>query len=111
LAVRETPAADYPASELDFVVVRASRESAGPARQTIQAAWLKTNGFFGDGSSVVVCCSGWHHKGFSGDFLVQPLGFTDRRLVPERGVAHARELVGQRALMVFFCVATLKCAY
>lgn len=38
LAVGETPAVDYLASEVDSVVVRASMESAGPARQTIQAA-------------------------------------------------------------------------
>lgn len=38
LAVGETPAVVYPASEVDSVVVRASMESAGPARQTIQAA-------------------------------------------------------------------------
>ena len=38
LAVGESPAVVYPASEVDAVVVRASMESAGPARQTIQAA-------------------------------------------------------------------------
>jgi hypothetical protein len=42
LAVGESPAVVYPASEVDSVVdsvvVRASMESAGPSRQTIQAA-------------------------------------------------------------------------
>ena len=38
LAVGESPAVVYPASEADSVVVRASMESAGPSRQTIQAA-------------------------------------------------------------------------
>jgi hypothetical protein len=38
LAVGETPAVVYPASEVDSVVVRASMESAGLARHTIQAA-------------------------------------------------------------------------
>jgi hypothetical protein len=38
VAVGESPAVVNPASEVDSVVVRARMESAGPARQTIQAA-------------------------------------------------------------------------
>ena len=38
LAVGESHAVDYPASWVDSVVVRASMESAGPARQSLQAA-------------------------------------------------------------------------
>lgn len=38
LAVGESPAVIYAASEVDSVVVRVSMESAGPSRQTIQAA-------------------------------------------------------------------------
>lgn len=38
VAVGESPAVVYPASEVDSVVVRASMESAGASRQIIQAA-------------------------------------------------------------------------
>jgi hypothetical protein len=40
--------------------------------------------------------SGLHHKALTVVFSVQPLGFTKGLLVPERGVADAGELVGQR---------------
>src|SRR3990167_4909809 len=56
----------------------------------------RTKRFSGDGCLVGANHSGWHHKALSGDLLVQSLGFTERRLVSERGVADASELVGQR---------------
>ena len=45
LAVGEPPAVVYPASKLDSVVIRASMESAGPARQSLQVAGNPLQGF------------------------------------------------------------------
>ena len=43
----------------------------------------------------MACDSGRYDKALTGDFLAQPRRFVKGRVVAQRGVADARELVGQ----------------
>ena len=115
--MRDKPAVVYPASDVDSVVVRADMESASPLRQSLQAAGkLPVELSASNGVGVSRCAmmgdqslrkGGWVNGQSNGScrhcisgafqFLFHARHHACIRFaIPERSIANARQLVGQR---------------
>ena len=97
LAVGEVPAVVYPASRVGSSMSRADMESASPTRHTLQAAGKlpeELSASVGAGRTLVAMMVDQSRR--KRGWVFKHRGLTKPHLVAQRGVANARQLVGQR---------------